>query len=164
MSSTSLRQKFFLIVFGVILTLVLLEIGLRLAGSAVLFLQERHNQLTSGQQRYRILCLGESTTALGGQDAYPSQLQTILNDRSQRQKFTVINKGIVSTTTDYILAHLEENLDHYKPQMVVVMMGINDKAYPRPSQVPLWLWKIKKTSFCFLLHIHHQEQQRYYRP
>jgi len=129
MEKTSLKQKSLLIIFGLFLTIVLLEIGLRLAGAVVFYLQERHNHFSFAQNEYRILCLGESTTALGDEDSYPSQLEQILNAPNGQKKFTVINEGIISTTTDYILGHLDQNLDKYKPQMVILMMGINDKIY-----------------------------------
>jgi len=143
MSSTSLKQKLLLNFFGLFLTVILLEIGLRLAGGLVFFLQERHNHLSFKQNEYRILCLGESTTALGGEDSYPSQLEELLNTPNQPTHYTVINEGIISTTTEYILSHLERNLDQYKPQLVILMMGINDKAYLHHSYKALWWENVK---------------------
>lgn len=131
---------------GVCLALVFLEVGLRMAGGVVLYLQERHNHLSFNQNEYRILCLGESTTALGGEDSYPSQLEQMLNLKSPEKKFTVINEGIISTTTNTILANLDQNLARYKPQMVVLMMGINDKAYLQGVIKNLW-WEHVKSFF-----------------
>lgn len=141
--NTSFRQKLLLIIFGLFLAVILLEIGLRIAGGIVLLLQERHNHLTFNPNEYRILCLGESTTALGGEDSYPSQLEALLNLQSHPKKFTVINKGVISTTTDDILAHIEQYLDIYKPQLVIVMMGINDKAYLQGANKTLWWEDLK---------------------
>lgn len=143
MKKTSLKQKLLLIIFGVILAVVLLEAALRMAGAVVLYLQERHNHLSFKQEEYRILCLGESTTALGGEDSYPSLLEKMLNAQNRQKKFTVINEGIISTTSDYILKHIDRNLDMYKPQLVVVMMGINDKAYLHNPYKALWWEYIK---------------------
>ncbi len=145
MATTTLRQKIFFLFFSLFLTAVLLEIGLRIGGAVVLFLQEKHNHPSLLPDHCRILCLGESTTALGGEDSYPSQLERILNQQSRGMKFTVINKGLISTTSDYIVTHVEQNLNLYKPQMVVIMMGINDASFARPSQIPLWLWKLKSS-------------------
>ena len=142
MPKTTLKQKIFLFLFSFLLLLVLLEIGMRIAGAVVFYLQESHNHLSSKDNNYRILCLGESTTALGGEDSYPSQLERMLNEQAKRNKFTVINKGVISTNTDVILDHLEGNLDLYKPQMVIVMMGVNDSYLFQPSKMPLWLWRI----------------------
>jgi len=143
MNKTSFKQRILLVIFGVLLTVILLEISLRIAGMIVLYLQERHNHLSFNKNEYRILCLGESTTALGGEDAYPTQLERMLNAKSPQKKFTVINKGIISTTTDYILTHIDQNLDMNKPQLAIVMMGINDKAYLHDPYKALWLENIK---------------------
>lgn len=144
MAETTLRQKAGLLLFGVFLTLVILEIGLRALGALSLYLQDRHHRgVTYASNEYRILCLGESTTALGGENSYPSQLEKLLNQKSADTKFKVINKGVISTTSGKILRDLERNLDLYKPQMVVVMMGINDYAFPDPYKSGPGIWKVK---------------------
>lgn len=118
-----LRQNISLVLFGLCLTIFLLEIGLRLAGGTILFFMELRNRVTSEQQHaYKILCLGESTTAGG----YPQVLEEILNQKSRYTTFRVINGGIPSITTAHILLQLKADLKKYKPQMVVAMMGIND--------------------------------------
>jgi tetratricopeptide (TPR) repeat protein len=68
------------------------------------------------------MCLGESTT----QGQYPPFLEEILNQRNIGIKFSVIDKGIGGTNTEVILSELEANLDKYRPDMVVTMMGCND--------------------------------------
>ena len=126
-TKTSPKQKFALMAAGIVCFLFLLEIGLRCGGVVSVYLQERRNQ--KGMKRsgaYRIVCLGESTTALGGDTSYPSQLEKILNQKCPRQAFSVINKGVVAVGTASIMARLDENLRTYKPDMVVAMMGIND--------------------------------------
>jgi|AntAceMinimDraft_16_1070373.scaffolds.fasta_scaffold07441_3 tetratricopeptide (TPR) repeat protein len=72
------------------------------------------------------MCLGESTTALGGRYSYPRQLENVLNERNTGIKFSVINKGIAATDTTMIASLLEKNLDEYKPDLVLTMIGIND--------------------------------------
>ena len=143
MKETSFKQKLFLVLCSVLFTIILLEVSLRIAGLLVLGLQERHNHLSFNKNEYRILCLGESTTALGGEDSYPSQLERMLNVARPQKKFSVINKGIISTTSNYILTHVQENLDLYKPQLVIVMMGINDRAYLHDLYKNLWWENLK---------------------
>ena len=127
MPTFKLRQKISLILLGFVVTCILLESGLRLAGFFYLSAIEQGNQRSFKQNKeYRILCLGESATALGGRDSYPRQLEDILNDNRQGIRFSVINKGIPSVTTTYILEVLKKFLDQYHPQIVVTMMGIND--------------------------------------
>ena len=122
-------QRVALVVFGLLLAVVLLEAGLRIAGLVFLSVQERRNELSLRDGRtYRVLCIGESTTALGGEDSYPSQLERSLNARGKGVSFSVINRGLPAVTTDVIVGHLEENLARYGPDVVVAMMGINDPA------------------------------------
>ncbi len=129
MTKTTLQQKSFLIVFGLLLALIILETGLRSAGYVILSLQERRNNISLRQKsECRIICFGESTT----QGQYPAYLEWILNQRDIGIKFSVIDKGISGIKTAAILSDLEDNLDRYKPDLVVTMMGINDYAVYMP--------------------------------
>jgi len=127
MKMTSVKQKIGLVLLGIFFTVILLEIGLGVGGTIFLWLQESRN-LSSIKKKgtYRILCLGESTTALGGQNSYPRQLEKILNNRIPEVRFIVINKGKPIIRTTDILSTLETNLIKYKPDFVITMMGIND--------------------------------------
>ncbi|MFH0860227.1 MAG: tetratricopeptide repeat protein [Candidatus Altiarchaeota archaeon] len=132
MVRTTVKQKISLLLFSIFLTLLIIEFSLRLGGYIVLSLQRYGNRTGSivdePDDTYRILALGESTTAnlLNGQSTWPEQLELILNNRSQNTKFTVYNEGLAGATTVYILSHLERNLEEYKPDMVITMMGVND--------------------------------------
>ncbi|MCA9398873.1 MAG: hypothetical protein KC618_03920, partial [Candidatus Omnitrophica bacterium] len=84
--------------------------------------------------------------ALGGENSYPSQLEQILNSRSQRQ-FKVINKGIPGIGSSHIAANLPAWIREYQPHIVIVMMGIND----RNQLIPLDEITRKSSSFRFLL-------------
>lgn len=124
---TSLKQKILLIIFGLFLCFLLLEIGLRVGGLVFLSLQEHRNRITVLQKgTYRIVCLGESTTAIGGENSYPRQLERILNQKNIGIKFSVINKGLIGTDTTHIMGELRDYLNKYNPDMVITMMGIND--------------------------------------
>lgn len=155
--STTLLQKAGLVLFGIFLTLILLEAGLRLGGAAFLFFQESRNLRSLRAQGYRILCLGESTTA----NQYPPFLERALNRHGQGIKFSVIDKGLPSVDTDVILAQLEANLDKYKPDLVVTMMGINDQGEFMPpeskssSGFVRWLfsWRVVKLARLLRLHL-----------
>ncbi|MDD5080208.1 MAG: tetratricopeptide repeat protein [Candidatus Omnitrophica bacterium] len=112
------------IVSGLFLCLILLELGLRLAVSVSLYLQERGNRGVILQKgTYRILCVGDSITAKGGMYSYPSQLQDILNQRGTGVKFSVINGGVFGIHTSTVLDSLESSLDAHLPDMVISMMG-----------------------------------------
>jgi Flp pilus assembly protein TadD len=128
----SLYQKITLILFGVFLTMVILEIGLRIGGFTILSIQE-HRNLQSIKQKgaFRIICLGESTT----QNQYPHYLEEVLNQCNIGIKFNVIDKGLTGATTTAIISQLETNLDKYNPDIVVTMMGINDEWVKMPCEV-----------------------------
>jgi len=127
-SSTTRRQKAALILFGVFATIIGLEIVLRIGGAVFLWQQERFNLADVGPGKViKVLCLGESTTALGGADSYPTQLEESLNSQSNEIKFKVINKGVPAITTKYIAENIKRNLDKYEPDIVITMMGINDR-------------------------------------
>lgn len=125
--SASTRQKAVLILAGLVFSLCLLEIGMRSCGWWFTCLQEKRNQRTdSDGEATVILCIGESTTAWGGDDSYPAQLQDILNAIQAQRRFRVINKGMPASTTDEILDVLPRYLTQYKPDYVLAMVGIND--------------------------------------
>ena len=105
----------------------MLEIVLQSGGAVVNFWQERGNIASLKKKgEYRILCVGESTTALWHERAYPRQLEEILNSSAANITFSVINKGICSIGTDDIIAALPDYIKQYDPDMVIAMMGIND--------------------------------------
>jgi tetratricopeptide (TPR) repeat protein len=137
LSMSTQRQKIALIVFGVFLFFVLLEGGMRLGGLILSLLQEHRNQVSlKHKDVFRIMCLGESTTAQGGPDSYPSQLEEILNQSNIGIRFSVINKGLRATNTSIILSELEGNIAKYRPDMVITMMGINDGGPHMPHDMP----------------------------
>jgi len=112
---------------ALVVTIIALEIALRIGGALFLFLQERRNMTSLRRYgEYRIMCLGESTTALGGRDSYPSQLEEILNQRGKSTRFSVINNGIPGSGTKDLMLQLQDNIKKYRPHMVITMMGIND--------------------------------------
>jgi tetratricopeptide (TPR) repeat protein len=94
---------------------------------------QEHRNLQSIKQkgRYRIMCLGESTT----QGQYPSFLEEALNKRNIGVRFSVIDKGRAATNTPVILSQVESYLGEYHPDIVVTMMGVNDRGEQVPFEV-----------------------------
>jgi tetratricopeptide (TPR) repeat protein len=131
--TTSFWKKMALVLLGLILSLVLLELGMRLGGFVLLSIQEYGN-LQSIKQKgaYRILCLGESTT----QGEYPKPLEKILNQRNIGMRFSVIDEGRGGTNTPAIVSRVGSYLAEYRPDMVVAMMGINDGGSHMPLEAP----------------------------
>lgn len=127
-------QKGVLILLGVLLACVLLELALRIGGWMFLTLQETRNRFSLRQGgAYRVLCLGESTTA----NQYPRFLEEALNSPpTLGATFSVIDKGVPGTSTSSIVQQLETDLDRDQPDIVVTMMGINDQLRLGASSAP----------------------------
>ncbi len=142
MQKTSLKQKISLVLLGIFLCVVFLEIGLRTGGFIILSLREFQNRVSINKKaEYRIICLGGSMLVDGGY-SWPSQLEEILNERNIGVRFKVINKGVESANSTFILSYLKENLDKYNPDMVITMMGENDRSETIPY-IDSWSVKIK---------------------
>ncbi|MDP8212826.1 MAG: hypothetical protein P9X22_06010 [Candidatus Zapsychrus exili] len=127
MLKTSFKNAVFLIFLGIFISFVLLEISLRSGGFIFTVHQDKKNQEALGEDKIIVLCIGESTTALGGEDSYPSQLQEVLNKKIKGKEFRVINKGIVSSTSKNIANNIKGWLVKYKPNIVISMVGVNDR-------------------------------------
>jgi lysophospholipase L1-like esterase len=89
------------------------------------FLVQKLHTPTNGTEIV-ILCIGESTTAWGLSDSYPSQLQNLLDLKYGKNIFRVVNEGVAGTDTSKIYKQLDYLVTHHKPDYVITMMGIND--------------------------------------
>jgi hypothetical protein len=119
----NLGEKTLAFLIGLLSLAVLAEAGLRLSGALRLAEQRRLGDAVLQERNgYRILCLGESTTA----NQYPALLQQRLDRAGGGSPFSVIDGGVGGVHSSFILSRLKDNLDHYRPDMVVVMMGSND--------------------------------------
>jgi tetratricopeptide (TPR) repeat protein len=117
--------------FGVLLAAVLVEAALRAGGFAVLTLQDRRNAEKARETgTYRIMCVGESTT----QGQYPAALEKRLDDAGLGVRFAVVDRGLAGATSTVLVDRLEADLDAYRPDMVVAMMGINDAGRHVPYE------------------------------
>jgi tetratricopeptide (TPR) repeat protein len=133
-------------------TFVGLELLLSVGYRAFAWYQLRENlvALDGGADEVRILCVGESTTAVAGDEAgkmlvprtsYPAQLETILNSRQTAVKFRVLNNGMMGGTSGSTLQLLHHTLPTVKPHMIIAMMGIKDTPnewVPVSALLPTW--------------------------
>jgi tetratricopeptide (TPR) repeat protein len=129
MRKVSLTEKIALILFGVLLALLFLELGLRFGSFILNSDYKKNSRITANaindQKTYKILCLGESTTA-SQSSSWTSQLYELINEKSNHINFVIFNEAKLGTNSALLLSSLKENLEKYKPDMVIAMMGIND--------------------------------------
>jgi lysophospholipase L1-like esterase len=133
------------ILLSTLLSFIILEAVLRLSGAIYLSIQDQKNaRRFADRQAITVLCVGESTTAMGGDESYPRQLEIILNNDNPRYHYSVLNKGIPAIDTTDIIKHLPQWLDEYQPDILVTMMGINDNyELVQFQSEPLWLKRFK---------------------
>jgi len=135
-------------IFRIILFLIFFEIFLNVGGYLFLTAQNLMNtsldNTASGKKNYTILCMGDSMTAFGNENSYPKLLEDILNASNTDKHFKVINKGVPVRTSANIVSYLRMNIEEYKPNIVIVMMGADDLEYTDRTDNS-WKEKIKIT-------------------
>ncbi len=78
---------------------------------------------------FRILCLGESTTAgfpFEGSVPFPVQLREILAHAYPKRRIEVLNAGISAISSYVVLDMLPELLDGIRPDLVIAYLGHNE--------------------------------------
>ncbi len=131
---TKLLERGAAVGVSLLLVFVALELSLRLVGGL-----DPGADVEREDGAVRVLCIGESTTAMGGDDAWPAQLEGILAARSDGQRYQVINRALGGADSSVLMARLDDDLDRYQPHVLVAMMGANDpvgSAAAQPYQPP----------------------------
>jgi tetratricopeptide (TPR) repeat protein len=122
----NILKGIFAFLIGTIFVFILLEVFLRSFGWYQTNRNRFLNLSAKNNNEIRILSLGDSMTISGRTPYYPEQLQQILNTTLTDKKIAVFNNGVVSSTSNNILSNLEYSLDKYQPDIVTIMIGIND--------------------------------------
>ncbi len=152
-----MKRRLLALILGLIGTVVLLELGIRVAYSTFVNAQTRANlaDIAQGDDVVRIACVGESTTAVAGDPggrrlvtdtSYPTQLERLLNERAPERRFEVLNLGSMSGTTSVTLERLEDVVSEHPPHFVVAMMGIKDtpmETLPGLAAWPDWVASLR---------------------
>ncbi len=126
----SLFHHLILTISGVVAALLLLELSLGLW--AYFFVKDSPYMLTVKPQEeslYRIVAVGESTTAPFEGAAWPELLENELNRRVGSRQFRVYNLGVPGSNTDAISHRILAEALRLRPSLVISMMGINDTKY-----------------------------------
>jgi len=131
-------KRLALVPFGVLLGVVLLELGLQAAA----FVAQRTVRAAGPPGRpvagdVRILCLGDSNTYglyLDRAESYPAQLETLWNSSHDSPKLEVVNLGVPGANSSWLVRESSRLLETFDPDLVILMVGAND-FWTRP--VPL---------------------------
>ncbi len=87
-------------------------------------------QLEAGKQTVRIACFGDSITGVyyhtGSARAWTDMLGIALKQAFPQAKLEMINAGVSGHTTVNALARIEKDVIAKKPDLVVIMFGMND--------------------------------------
>jgi len=102
---------------------VVLQVGARLAHTG-------RSDVTGWKTgNLRVVCLGDSHTYglyLAAEESYPARLEELWNASVAAPKIEVINLGYPGTNSSRILKNLPDVIATFKPDIVTVLVGIND--------------------------------------
>lgn len=133
----TLKQKIFLVFFGLCVFLLLSEVSLRIAGNIYYGYRIKNaSPHLDNRNEIRILCIGDSFTfGIGAPKgfSYPEQLEKMLNADGADLKFIVYNGAIPGYNSSQLSRHFEEFMQKFNPDIVAVMIGINNKNVPLES-------------------------------
>ncbi len=125
-----IRHRMTIFLLGIFISLVVLEISLRVVGSIYAGLSESdYGEKKNSAET--ILCVGDSFTfGIGAtrEQSYPAQLQKMLDEADPKQQINVVNRGWPGQNSARLLIRLKEYLQEFKPKVVAVLIGTNNKA------------------------------------
>lgn len=136
------KSRLFFYPVMLILLLLFFEAILSISGYFYFYVYSNLESPKIEEDAFRILFLGESTTAgytieeegnfsqmeSVRKSAYPTQVEEILQQKYPNKRIRCYNKGLGAIETTGILRNLDENMIKYKPHLVVLMAGWNDKV------------------------------------
>jgi lysophospholipase L1-like esterase len=155
-----MKNLFWRIITPILIVLILLEIGFRIAVFIKVEVLKPSFKKTEGI--FTILCVGDSTTeglTVSKEYSYPSRLQELLDQYSSDKKYRVINLGYAGVNSSQILNRFEDNIKRYHPDLIVLLAGINDPWNMNESRLWMFdasssLWdKIKLRADVFLSYL-----------
>lgn len=122
------KQQILAFFIGLFTILIILEVGLRIAGSSYQKSRATPDQPLTNKQNnsFVILCLGNSFTLGSGAPAgesYPDQLRRMFNERTKGKNVTVINRGVGCENTAELLDKLEANINNTQPDLIILQTG-----------------------------------------
>jgi lysophospholipase L1-like esterase len=92
-------------------------------GTNSLGMFDKERVMEKAKDVYRIVCLGDSTTA---NSEYTAILERLLNENKNNRRFEVWNCGVPAYTTIQYCRALKEKWLRYNPDMVIIGFCLND--------------------------------------
>lgn len=131
---TFFKSRVFFVFFSITVSVILLESSLRFVGvlyDAVRTRSESNlrDRGLEEKENFTILCIGDSYTyGLGAavEDSYPAQLEGMLNKGRPGKDIRVKNFGTPGSNSRRIRNIFGENIDRYKPDVIIIMVGMNN--------------------------------------
>ena len=154
------KNIIFKAVARVVIFLSVLELLLRMGGWVFISAQSLSNRfiLKGDKGVFCILCVGDSFTI--GANSYPVRLEETLNRSRNGLKFKVIKEGVSSATTSYISTQLDQWLQDYRPDMLLVLAGVNDdRFYKNRVDLPKQFVRINSYALHLMVGLSHQLQE-----
>lgn len=126
-----LRRIFFITLPSIFIFLIILELTLRIGGN--LYTRYRNPEIyskatVSNSGAFTILCMGDSYTEGFGAsitNSYPRKLELLLQEGGLKN-IAVLNIGRGGNSSSLLLKKLSEDIDKYRPNMIVIMIGGNN--------------------------------------
>jgi len=109
---------------------VLMELGLRLAGSAYAYARQRAQEKVSSGTGYTVMTLGDSFTFGGNVSVwnnYPYALAGLLRENPAFKNSRVVNRGRCEFNSRQVVQEFREQVDAVRPDVVVLLAGSSDK-------------------------------------
>jgi lysophospholipase L1-like esterase len=129
---------------GLLLVPVVLELALQLAAPLVQSAMLRRAATPSPDAPLRILCVGDSNTygLHVPQWSWPDQLLARLQPRF-RGPVAVVNRGVPAHSAAQVAAALPQDLRDVRPDVVIVLAGLNDAWNTGDDGGPGWLSRLR---------------------
>ena len=125
-----------LVLFGCLVAIATVEAALQVTSlvyQAVEGSRLRQLRFPSGNAKVlKILCVGDSNTwgmgAGSPNKSYPSVLQGLFNSAGSIPQAQVINEAIPGQNSSQLLKSLENQIQRYRPDIVLVLIGANNES------------------------------------
>jgi lysophospholipase L1-like esterase len=120
-------QRVVVLLLGVLVLVLGLEIGLRALAIGFAVRQRGFDgRALGGDDELVVLCIGESTTAMGGMESWPAQLERMLQERLPGRRVVVHNRGVPGVDSSVLMGSIEHQIEQLQPDIIAAMMGAND--------------------------------------